>query len=76
MLKTFCVSVLLTMCLFAAESLAQTAALQAAPNTTSLCVLQKKVAQGEHETVRVAGLCGPGLDRTVLDDSGCSSEST
>jgi hypothetical protein len=69
------VTVLLTM-LLAVDSLAQTTAPQSATNTASLCVLQKTVAEGEHETVRVSGLYGPGLDRTVLEDVECSTEST
>jgi hypothetical protein len=76
MLKTFYLLVLFTMCLFAAISLAQTAAPQTGPDTASLCVLQKKLAEGEHETVRVSGVYGPGLDRAVLEDTECSKEST
>ena len=68
MLKTFYLRVLFTMCWFTAVSLAQTAAPQTGPNTASLCVLQKKLADGEHETVRVSGVYGPGLDHTVLED--------
>src|SRR5205085_12416499 len=60
----------------AAESLAQTAASQRHPKAASLCVLKKKVAQGEHETVRVSGVYGPGLDQTVLEDAECPSDST
>jgi hypothetical protein len=74
--KTFYRSVLLTLCFVASNSLAQTVAPQAGTNTASLCVLQKKVAEGEHETARVSGLYGPGLDRTVLEDVGYPSEST
>jgi hypothetical protein len=62
--------------LLAVESLAQTVAPQPGPNMASLCVLQKKVAQGEHETVRVSGVYGPGLDQTVLEDAECPSDST
>ena len=69
MQKTFYLAVLFAMCSFGAESLAQTAAPQTSPKATSLCVLQKKVAQGEHETVRVFGVYGPGLDHTVLEDA-------
>jgi len=76
MQKTFHLVALSAMCLLAAESLAQTAALQTGPKTTSVCVLQKQVAEGEHETVRVSGLYGPGLDRTVLEDAECPREST
>jgi hypothetical protein len=76
MQKTFYLAVLFAMGLFIAESLAQTVPQQTGPNTTSLCVLQKKVAEGEHETVRVSGVYGPGLDRTVLVDAECPGEST
>ena len=76
MQKTFYLAVLFAMCSFGAESLAQTAAPQTSPKATSLCVLQKKVAQGEHETVRVFGVYGPGLDHTVLEDAECPSDST
>jgi hypothetical protein len=76
MLKTFYLRVLFTMCSFAAISLAQTAVPQKSSNTASLCVLQKKLAEGEHETVRVSGVYGPGLDRGVLEDTECSNEST
>jgi hypothetical protein len=76
MRNTFHLAVLFAMCFFAVESLAQTAAPPTVPNAQSLCVLQKQVAQGEHETVRVSGVYGPGLDRTVLEDAECPSEST
>ena len=76
MLKTVCLRVLFTTCLVAAVSLAQTTAPQTRENTASLCVLQKKLADGEHETVRVSGVYGPGLDHTVLEDSSCSTEGT
>ena len=42
----------------------------------SLCVLQKTIAEGQHKTVRVTGIYGPGLDQSVLEDSGCPREST
>jgi hypothetical protein len=38
--------------------------------------MQKKLADGEHETVRVSGVYGPGLDHTVLEDPSCSTEGT
>jgi hypothetical protein len=76
MLKTFCLQVLFMVCLFAEISLAQTAAPRAVPNMASLCVLQGEIAQGKHEAVRVSGVYGPGMDRTVLEDTECSSEST
>ena len=76
MQKTFYLAVLFATCLFAAESRSQTVAPQTGQNIASLCVLQKKVAEGGHETVRVSGLYGPGLDHTVLEDAECPSEST
>jgi hypothetical protein len=74
--KTSYLAILLAMCPFAAESLAQTAAPPTGPKTTSLCILQKQVAEGQHQTVRVSGMYGPGLDHTVLDDAACAGEST
>jgi hypothetical protein len=76
MQKTFYLAALFAMCSFAAESLAQPGAPQTSPKATSLCVLQKRVAQGEHERVRVSGLYGPGLDQTVLEDAECPSDFT
>jgi hypothetical protein len=76
MLKTFSLPILFTTWLFAAASLAQTTAPQAGLNTASLCDLQKRVADGEHETVRVSGVYGPGLDHTVLQDPSCPAEGT
>lgn len=76
MLKTFYLPALFTTCLFAAISLAQTTVPQTGPITASLCVMQKKLADGERETVRVSGVYGPGLDRGVLEDAECSNEST
>jgi len=76
MQKTFYLAVLFTMGFFTPESQPQTVASQTGPNTASLCVLQKEVAEGQHETVRVSGVYGPGLDRTVLEDGECPSEST
>ena len=76
MKKIFCMALLLAMGSFTAESLAQTVAPQIGPNSASLCVLQKKVAEGQHETVRVSGIYGPGLDYTVLENAECPSEST
>ena len=76
MQKIFHLAALFATCLLAAESLAQTAAPQTGPKATSLCVLQREVSEGKHETVRVSGVYGPGLDRTVLEDAECPSEST
>ena len=76
MQKTTCLAVLSAMCLFATESLAQSAAPQTDLRTTSLCFLQKQVAEGKHETVRVSGMYGPGLDHPVLQDPSCPAEGT
>ena len=76
MQKTFYLAAFFAMSLFAGEFLAQTAPPQTGPKATSLCALQEKVAKGEHQTVRVSGVYGPGLDRTVLEDAGCPSDST
>ena len=76
MQKTLCLAVLFAMWLFAGESLAQTVAPQTGPDIASLCVLQKKVAEGGHETVRVSGVYGPSLDHTSLEDAECPSETT
>ena len=62
--------------LLAAGSVSQSIAQEANTNVASLCVLQKTIAEGQHKTVRVAGMYGPGLDQSVLEDSGCPREST
>jgi hypothetical protein len=74
--NTFYLAVLFATSLFAGEFLAQTAPPQTGPKATSLCALQNKVAEGEHQTVRVSGVYGPGLDHTVLEDAECPSDST
>jgi hypothetical protein len=76
MQKTLSLAVLLTMSSFAAESMPQPAAPQMGPKTTSLCVLQKEVAQGNHQTVSVSGVFSEGLDLGTLEDVECPSEST
>jgi hypothetical protein len=43
---------------------------------TSLCELQKEVAQGEHRTVRVEGVYLAGLEGQYLVTAGCSGRST
>src|ERR1700722_18578456 len=59
MQKTFFyLAVLFAMSLFAGEFLAQTAPPQTGPKSTSICALQKNVAEGEHQTVRVSGVYG------------------
>ena len=42
----------------------------------ALCDLQTKVAQGEHQTVRVEGVYLAGLEGQVLVEAGCSGRST
>ena len=54
----------------------QRAVAQSKPRGQSLCELQKEVPEGKHENVRVSGIYGPGLDRTVLEDSSCATEGT
>ena len=63
-------------CLSISLFFARTTAPQTGPKMASLCAVQKEVADGEHETVRVSGVYGPGLDHTVLQDSSCSNEGT
>ena len=65
MQKTFYAACLLAMCSLIAKSSAQSAATQTDLKATSLCVLQKQVVEGKHETVRVSGIYGPSLDHTV-----------
>jgi hypothetical protein len=43
---------------------------------SSLCVLQKRVADGDHMSVRVAGVYRLGLDSGTLEDSACPAETT
>ena len=76
MQKTFYVACLLAVCSLAAKSPAQSAATQTDLQTTSLCVLQKQVVEGKHETVRVSGIYGPSLDHTVLEEPSCPDEGT
>ena len=76
MQKNFYVAGLLAMCSFAANCPAQSAATQPDVNLTSLCALQKQVVEGKHEMVRVAGIYGPSLDHTVLEEPSCSDEGT
>ncbi len=61
MQKTFYVACLLAVCSLAAKSAAPSAATQTGLKATSLCVLQKQVVEGKHETVRVSGVHGPSL---------------
>jgi hypothetical protein len=76
MQKILYVAGLLAMCSLAAKFPTQSAATQPDRNPTSLCVLQKQVAEGNHETVRVSGIYGPSLDHTVLQEPSCPGEGT
>lgn len=76
MQKSIYSTLLLGMGLFGAANSAQVAPQQKHAVTASLCVLQKRVGEGKHETVRVSGLYGPGLDRAVLEDPSCPVENT
>ena len=60
--------------LLAGACLGQSGPTEARDN--SLCLLQKSVGEGEHETVRVSGTLSPGLDHGIMDDAACSEEST
>jgi hypothetical protein len=46
------------------------------PRDNSLCLLQKSIRRGEHETVRVSGIFSEGLDLGIMDDAACPDEST
>jgi hypothetical protein len=48
----------------------------AEPEPISLCSLQQNVTEGSHDSVRVSGIYGPGLDRTVLEEPSCAGEGT
>jgi hypothetical protein len=76
MQKTFYLAVLFAMGFFAVESPAQSTVPQTDLKATSLCILQKQVAEGQHEPVRVSGVYGPGLDHSVLEDPSCPTEGT
>jgi len=71
--KNFRKAVLLSM-VSAGMCLGQTTA--QGPQAASLCSLQQKIGAGDHESVRVSGRYGPGLDRTVLEEPSCSGEGT
>jgi hypothetical protein len=74
MQKNLCLAVLFAMGVSAAISFGQSASKE--PEEVSLCSLQTKVAEGKHETVRVSGIYGPGLNHTVLENAECPSDST
>jgi len=60
--------------LLAAACLGQSAPTE--PRDNSLCLLQKTVSEGNHETVRVSGVFSEGLDLGIMDDAACPEEST
>ena len=62
------------MCFLAGACLGQS--LSKEQVATSLCSLQQKVTEGNHETVRVSGIYGPGLSHTILEDPACPAESS
>lgn len=73
MRKNFRIAVLLCM-VSAGMCLGQTAPQE--PEAASLCSLQQKIGAGDHESVRVSGIYGPGLDHTVLEEPSCPNEGT
>jgi hypothetical protein len=68
--KTFQMAALIAMCLFG-ECFAQSE-----PKSTSLCVLQEKVTEGNRATVRVSGVFSEGLEVGTLEDAACPAEVT
>jgi TonB-like protein len=67
-------AVVLSICFFAEFSFGQFVSKER--QAMSLCSLQQSVTQGNHETVRVSGIYGPGLDHTILEDPACSANPT
>lgn len=72
MQKIFYTGVLLSVSFFAGGCFGQSKK----PESASLCTLQQEVGQGEHQSVRVSGIYGPGLDDTVLEEPSCPREGT
>ena len=67
-MRPFCRAIgAITICFWA---IAGTCSAQTVQNE-SLCVLQEKVAQGEHVNVRVSGVYSVGPENSTLDDPGC-----
>lgn len=54
-----------------ATSLAPLAGLGQSSSDDSLCSLQRKVGEGDHLAVRVAGVLSVGLDQGILSDAAC-----
>jgi len=72
--KTFHVVALLAMYFFAGVCFGQSAT--KSPKATSLCSLQEKVADGNHETVLVSGIFSEGLELGILEDANCPGNAT
>ena len=64
----------LAACLLIAACFGQST--QKEPQDNPLCLLQKSIREGEHETVRVSALFRVGPEHQVLDDDACAEEST
>ena len=73
MLSRFHVIVPLAICLMAGQLKAQS---PSESRLTPLCELQTKLAQGEHQSVRVEGVYLAGLEGQYLVTSNCSGRST
>jgi hypothetical protein len=73
--KTIHVAALFAMCLFAGAYFGQSPSPKE-PKAMSLCFLQKKVTEGNHETVRVSGVFSEGLEIGTLEDAACPAEAT
>ena len=67
-------AILLAMCSFVGACFGQSASKQ--PKTVSLCSMQEKVTEGNHETVRVSGVFSEGLEVGTLEDPACPKEDT
>lgn len=61
-------------CCLVGQCLSQSAAKK--PQLMSLCILQEKMTEGSHESVRVSGVFSEGLDVGVLKDTTCPMETT
>jgi hypothetical protein len=64
--------ILLSMSFFAGGCFSQSKA----PESTSLCSLQRKAAEGSHKAVHVSGIFSEGLERGTLEDAACPKDST
>lgn len=73
--QVFCLAVFFGVGLSAAF-VGQSGDTQTGSKATSLCTLQRQALEGEHRTVLVSGIYGPGLDYTVLEEPSCPDEGT